>query len=39
MKTKSFTELEHLLIRVVAFVLLLIAAVKVITVEVVGLFK
>lgn len=39
MKTKSFTELEHLVIRVVAFILLLIAAVKVITVEVVGLFK
>jgi hypothetical protein len=39
MKTKSFTELEHLVIRVVAFILLLIAAVKLITVEVVGLFR
>lgn len=39
MKTKSFTELEHLVIRVVAFVLLLIAAVKLITVELVGLFR
>jgi competence protein ComGC len=39
MKTKSFTELEHLVIRVVAFILLLIAAVKLITVELAGLFR
>ena len=39
MKAKSFTELEHLVIRVVAFILLLIAAVKLITVELAGLFK
>ncbi len=39
MKTKSFTDLEHLVIRVVAFILLLIAAAKLITVELAGLFK
>jgi hypothetical protein len=39
MKAKSFTELEHLVIRVVAFILLLIAAAKVIHVELLGFFK
>jgi hypothetical protein len=33
MKVKSFTELEHLVIRVVALLLLLIAGAKVIWVE------
>jgi hypothetical protein len=39
MKVKSFTELEHLVIRVLALVLLLIAAAKVVSVEFVGLFR
>ncbi|MCU1229486.1 MAG: hypothetical protein JWO97_2370 [Acidobacteria bacterium] len=39
MKTKLFTELEHLVIRTVAFILLLIAAAKLIQVELLGLFK
>jgi len=39
MKAKSFTELEHVVIRVVALILMLIAAAKVISVELVGLFR
>jgi hypothetical protein len=39
MKARSFTEIEHLVIRVVALILMLIAAAKLISVELVGLFR
>jgi hypothetical protein len=39
MKTKSLSDVEHLLIRVVALILMLIAAAKVISVELAGLFR
>jgi hypothetical protein len=39
MKAKSFTDLEHLVIRVVALLLLLIAGAKVVWVELLGFFK
>jgi hypothetical protein len=39
MKTKSFTGLEYLVIRVVALILFLIAAAKLISVELVGVFR
>lgn len=39
MKTKSFADLEHVVIRVVALILMLIAAAKLISVELAGLFR
>ena len=39
MKAKSLSDLEHLIIRVVALILMLIAAAKLITVELAGLFR